>query len=95
MILQFTAAFFLKLHVSNETDIKQNKNEITNLELRLSAGMLAENKNSKSSIAERMACEERNRLYDNKGKPVSVDNQIELESFKSIIDSLISRIPKS
>lgn len=95
LILQFTAAFFLKLHVSNENDIKQNKNEITNLELKLSAGMLSENKNSKSDIAERMACEERNLLFDQKRKPLNSDNQVELESLKSTIDALISKIPKS
>ena len=48
VLVQFVGFFFLRLYVGNELDIKQNKNEITNLELKAIACYLSEKNDFKS-----------------------------------------------
>lgn len=67
VIVQILASFFLRMYVSIEKDILRNKNEITNLELRLAAGMIVGNSpSSKSNLAQAMVTEERNFVLDKK-----------------------------
>lgn len=64
--VQVLAAFFLRMYVSMERDIKANKNEITNIELRYTAGLLAnDKKTSLKEIALILANEERNTTTPN------------------------------
>ena len=61
LVIGLTSTFFFRMYVSNESDIKQNKNEITNLELRLAAGLLVgDDQKAKSDIAKSLVKEERN-----------------------------------
>lgn len=67
LIIQFLATFFLRMYVANEKDIRRNKNEITNLELRLTAGMLVGNSVSeRAKLAQILISEERNFILEKK-----------------------------
>ena len=63
IISEILAIFFLRLYASTEKSIERNKNELTNIELRLTAGQLLEYKTDESkfdSLSNDLAKEERN-----------------------------------
>ncbi len=61
IISEVVAIFFLRLFSQTEKSIERNKNEMTNIELRLTAGQLIYyNKDKFDSLAESLAKEERN-----------------------------------
>ena len=63
IISEIVAIFFLKLFASTEQSIERNKNEMTNIELRLTACQLLEGKTGKDkfdSLADTLSKEERN-----------------------------------
>ena len=94
LIVQILASFFLKMYVSNEKSIQKNKNEITNLELRLAAGLLVNSSTQKSKLAEKLITEERNFVLDKKEKPARVDSCL-LYTSPSPRDKRQSRMPSS
>ncbi len=62
-IIEIPAIFFLRLYSLNERRIERNKNEITNIELRLTAGLMlcdTTDKANLTSLADDIAKEERN-----------------------------------
>lgn len=93
ILIQLLAAFFLRMYVGNERDIRKNNNEITNLELRLAAGMLAQNSpKTKDELALKLICEERNFVLNKREKSVPLDNtkdtSVLLNSLHNLIKSL-------
>ncbi|PHS76752.1 MAG: hypothetical protein COB56_05490 [Robiginitomaculum sp.] len=61
VILQILASFFLRNFIRVEREIQRNKNEITNLELRLAAGLIAgSDKKKLSELANSLIQEEQN-----------------------------------
>jgi len=48
LLLQFVGFFFLRLYVANEQDIKYSSNEITNLEAKMMAILVAGQRNDKA-----------------------------------------------
>ena len=79
------------MYVRNERDISKNKNEITNLNLRLAAGNLAtDSDEAKESIVSALSKEERNFILNKKEKsainePVKDTSEL-LKSVQSLID---------
>ncbi len=63
IIIEIVAIFFLRLYSLNESRLEKNKNEITNIELRLTAGLMLSEKTNKDKFAEladTLSKEERN-----------------------------------
>jgi hypothetical protein len=63
LLLQFVGFFFLRLYVANEQDIKHYASEVTNLESKMMAILVAEQRNDKAlfkPIVENLAKTERN-----------------------------------
>lgn len=92
IIVQLLAGFFLKLFVGNERDIQRNKNEITNIELRLAAGMMASQKaEGLLLLALKLATEERNFVLEKKEKAISRTLD---ESITKVSANLIEKLVK-
>ncbi len=85
-ILQIVAIFFLKMHASIENDIKHNKNEITNIELKLAAGMAADQSKDLIIISELWAKEERNFILS---KDQRVSGNFDLPDIEHFINLLV------
>ena len=60
VISEVLAIFFLRLYAQTEKSIERNKNEITNIELRLTASQLLEDKEKFAELADTLSKEERN-----------------------------------
>ena len=61
LIIQILASFFLRMYVGNERDISKNKNEITNIELRVAgAHMMQKEGGTLGDIARLITSEDRN-----------------------------------
>ena len=63
IIIEIVAIFFLRLYSLNERRLEKNKNEMTNIELRLTSGLMLCDKTDKKnlkSLADDLAKEERN-----------------------------------
>ncbi len=63
IIIEIVAIFFLKLYALTEHRLEKNKNEMTNIELRLTSGLMSLHKKSTNkfdSLADDLAKEERN-----------------------------------
>lgn len=61
LIIELMATFFFRMYVSNENDIKLNKNDLTNVEQKLAASlMIAENEDRFKTLAEHLIKDERN-----------------------------------
>ncbi len=60
IISEVVAIFFLRLFALTEQSIERNKNEMTNIELRLTASQLLEDKDKFDSLADTLSNEERN-----------------------------------
>jgi hypothetical protein len=93
LVIELTSTFFFRMYVSNESDIKQNKNEITNLELRLAAGLLVgDDQKAKSDIAKSLVKEERNFILK-KGEKTSVEAwRTEVSDIKSLLTETLAKI---
>ena len=69
LLVQILAGFFLKMFAQNEADIQKNKNEITNVELRLTAGVMVSNsKTNLAKLSDKLISEERNFVLNKKEK---------------------------
>ncbi len=60
VISEVLAIFFLRLYAQTEKSIERNKNELTNIELRLTASQLLEDKEKFAELADTLSKEERN-----------------------------------
>ena len=95
ILLQFVGFFFLRLYVANELDIKQNKNEMTNIEMRLAALQLAASAsvNSKKQVIEALIKTERNYVLRKNERVISHENLAEFNDLKSVVEKLLEKIP--
>lgn len=92
VVLQLLAGFFLRLFVRNERDIQKNKNEITNLELRLAAGMMVgSNKTKLAELAGYLIKEERNFVITKKEKSALPESN---EIFKQALELAKTAVDK-
>ena len=93
LIVEITSAFFFRMYVANENDIKQNKNELTNLELRFAA-MLASSSDKRTitEITKKLATEERNFIL-RKGERTAADSiKTDIASLKGIVEALPKKL---
>jgi uncharacterized membrane protein len=96
LLLQFVGFFFLRLYVSNELDLKHNKNEITNLEFKMVGVQLAQafgDAASKKEIMKSLAATERNFLIRKNEKSISTEASSEHNDLKSVVDRLLDKFP--
>ena len=85
LISEVMAIFFLRLYALTEQSIERNKNEMTNIELRLTASQLVEGKTDENkfvSLSNHLAVEERNfilRKNETSATPETLDTEKLLE----------------
>ncbi len=84
-LLQIVAIFFLKIYASIENDLKQNKNEITNIELKLASGLALVSGSAMHDIATCWGKEERNFVIE---KTQKVASQFDVPQIESLLASL-------
>lgn len=90
ILVQFVGFFFLRLYVSNEKDAAVARNEITNLDLRLSAIVIAKNGDDeqKMEVVKALTKEERNFILKKGEVSISHQNRNEFPDLSSIIESV-------
>jgi hypothetical protein len=96
LLLQFVGFFFLRLYVANEVDLKHNKNEITNLEMKMMALQLAkefDDAASKKEIMKSLAQTERNYILKKNERSVTTEALSEYNDLRGLIEKLVSKIP--
>lgn len=96
LLLQFVGFFFLRLYVANELDLKHNKNEITNLEMKMMALQLAkefQDAPSRKEIMKSLAQTERNFVLKKNERSVSSEALSEYNDLRGLIERLVSKIP--
>ena len=96
LLLQFVGFFFLRLYVANELDLKHNKNEITNLEMKMMGVQLAQSFGdaaSKKEIMKSLAATERNFLIKKNEKTTSTEVVGEYNDMKGLVEKLIEKLP--
>jgi hypothetical protein len=96
LLLQFVGFFFLRLYVANELDLKHNKNEITNIELKMMALQLSKEFDdafSKKEIMKSLAQTERNFILKKNEKSVSIESLSEYNDLRGLVEKLVSKIP--
>jgi len=96
LLLQFVGFFFLRLYVANELDLKHNKNELTNLELRMMGLQVAKASGdapSRKEVIRSLMNTERNFLIKKNEKSVSTEALTEYNDLKGLIEKLVNKIP--
>jgi hypothetical protein len=96
LLLQFVGFFFLRLYVANELDLKHNKNEITNIELRMMGLQLAKaagDAASRKEVIKSLMNTERNFLIKKSEKTVSTEALSEYNDLKGLIEKVVNKIP--
>lgn len=89
LTVQILAGFFLRNFLSTESEIQRNKNEVTNVELRLAAGLMnQESKTKYLDISKAIASEERNFILGSKEKSANKETSVLLERLESVITAL-------
>jgi predicted nucleotidyltransferase len=94
--LQFVGFFFLRLYVANELDLKHNKNEMTNIEMKmigLQVARVLRDASSKKEIVKVFAHTERNFVLKKGERTISSEELSEYNDLKSVLEGLISKIP--
>jgi len=89
LIVQILASFFLRMYVGNEKSIQKNKNEVTNLELRLAAISLVDDQKERAKLAQKLISEERNFVVDKKQKSVLPETNTEMVGIIGSVQKLI------
>jgi uncharacterized membrane protein len=95
VLLQFVGFFFLRLYVSNELDLKHNKNEITNIEMRMMAAQLAQtvgDNAAKKDVIKSFAATERNFLLKKGERTISTEALSEYNDMKGLLEKLASKL---
>ena len=87
IISEIVAIFFLRLFASTEQSIERNKNEMTNIELRLTASQLLESKDTFGSLADTLSKEERNFIL-RKNETSATSETLDTEKLLEIISKL-------
>lgn len=94
VFIQFVGFFFLRLHVTSENEIKNSRNEITNIDYRISAVAMIDDGDSvsKAKLANLFASEERNFVLKKGEKSISAENQSEYNDLKASLEAVVSRV---
>ncbi len=88
IITEIVAIFFLRLHSQTEHRIERNKNEITNIELRLAAGLMLPSATGQpdfTSLSNHLAKEERNFVLGKNESSAGVSTNRLLEILSKVI----------
>ena len=88
IITEIVAIFFLRLHSQTEHRIERNKNEITNIELRLAAGLMLSSPTGQpdfTSLSNHLAKEERNFVLGKNESSAGVSTNSLLEILSKVI----------
>ncbi|MGB0799429.1 MAG: hypothetical protein ACPGRD_08940 [Planktomarina sp.] len=94
LYIQLIATFYFRLYVSTESDIKQNKNEMTNLELRMAAGLLVgDDRKSLRDIGMMLARDERNFIVKKDEKLAGEVWKTEIKDLQDTVAQLIAKLP--
>jgi uncharacterized membrane protein len=96
LLLQFVGFFFLRLYVANENDLKHNKNELTNLEMKMMGLQLAQqfgDAASKKEIMKSLAQTERNFILKKNERSTSHEVLTEYNDLRGFMDKLVDKIP--
>jgi hypothetical protein len=96
LLLQFVGFFFLRLYVANELDLKHNKNEITNLEMKMMGVQLVQvfgDGPSKKEIVKSLAATERNFLIKKNERTISTEVMSEYNDMKGLLEKAIGKLP--
>lgn len=94
VLLQLVSFFFLRLYVATENEIKHNKNEVTNIEAKFLAFLLArEGGQSAEEAVKALAQAERNFVLKRGERTVGSENDAHYNDLKSLLDRLISVLP--
>lgn len=82
-IIQSFSFFFLRLYIIGERELDRNKNEITNIELRLTAGLMmasASDNPDLTSLADALSKEQRNLVLDETESSAVLDSRKFIET---------------
>lgn len=90
VMVQIIASFFLKMHVSCETEIKWTSNELTNLECRFTAMALSEAGMSETLVNE-LSKSERNFILGKDQKALRAFDEVSIESMMDVLRLLASQ----
>jgi TRAP-type C4-dicarboxylate transport system permease small subunit len=96
ILLQFVGFFFLRLYVANELDLKHNKNEITNFEMKMIGVQLAQSFGdapSKKEIVRSLAATERNFLIKKNERTISTEAITEYNDMKGLLEKIVNKLP--
>lgn len=89
IIIQILANFFLKMYIGSEREIARNRNELTNVELRIAAGLMSMNSPSGlDELAKILAAEERNFVFLKNEKIMSANSRSDINEIVEIARSL-------
>jgi uncharacterized integral membrane protein len=84
IIIQILASFFLRMYVTSEREITRNRNELTNVELRLTAGIIGSNSEGvMAELAKSLVAEERNFIFLKNERIMSANARSDLEEIIS------------
>ena len=92
IIIGVFTGFFLRLYTQTIRRIDKNRNEITNIELRLTSGLMlydAKNKDNFAILADTLSKEERNFIL-RKNETSANSETLDIEKLKEIISLLVS-----
>ena len=93
-IIEFLAIFFLRLYAQTERGIERNKNEMTNIELRLTAGLMLfgtkEDAVKFESLSNHLAKEERNFVLGKNESSAGVSTNRLLEILSKVVKGGVS-----
>lgn len=98
LLLEFVGFFFLRLYVSCEMDIKNNKNEITNIESKFMAWLMSEGDELpaefKQVVIGQLAITERNFILRKGERTISTENDSKFNDLNEAIDSMSKLVSK-
>lgn len=89
ILVQLVGFFFLRLFHTGEADIRFNKNEITNIEMKLASIVMVENADHKAAIIASLANDDRNFAVSGKQRVVS-EKDVQLDDFVTKVRELAS-----
>lgn len=89
LLLQLSGSFFLKLYARSESELKSNKNEITNIEVKIASIMIATKNPDLIDISLRLIDQERNFIIEKDQKIASFSEKIDHGDLRSFITDLM------
>ena len=95
LLLQFVGFLFLRLYISNELDLKHNKNKITNVEAKIMAYAMSKEFGSDlvKLVVDKMSSTERNFIIKSGEKTIAIENDSQYNDLRNLIEKLADKIP--